>query len=93
MADGTIITSVNDALAVCISIIESANNEVVYITPPSLLVLGFQFGLREKTKTLVQKGGACGALLTSHISILVRCKRFWIQERTCCTSLSTKAYL
>ena len=57
MADGTIITSITDGLAVCMSIIESANNEVVYISPPSLLVLGSQFGLREKTKMLMQKGG------------------------------------
>ena len=57
MADGTTITSITDALAVCMSIIESANNEAVYISPPSLLVLGSQFGLREKTKTLTQKGG------------------------------------
>ena len=57
MADGTIITSVTDALAVCSSIIESANNEIVYLTPPSLLVLASQFGLTEKTKMLIQKGG------------------------------------
>jgi hypothetical protein len=57
MADGTIITSVTDGLAVCMRIIESANNEVVYISPPSLLVLGSQFGFAEKTKALVQKGG------------------------------------
>ncbi|MGB8311367.1 MAG: hypothetical protein WCE81_05845 [Halobacteriota archaeon] len=58
MADGTIITSVTDALAVCSNIIESANNEVVYISPPSLLVLASQFGLREKTKMLIQKAGS-----------------------------------
>ncbi len=57
MANETIITSVTDALAICSSIIESANNEVVYLTPPSLLVLASQFGLAEKTKVLMQKGG------------------------------------
>ena len=57
MADGTVITSVTDALAVCSSIIESANNEVVYLSPPSLLVLASEFGLGEKTKMLMQKGG------------------------------------
>ena len=56
MADGTIITSVTDALAICSKIMESANNEVVYISPPSLLVLGSQFSLRENAKTLIQKG-------------------------------------
>ena len=90
MADGTIITSITDALAVCTSMVESTNNEVVYISPPSLLILGSQFGLHEKIKTLVQKGGRRGALLTSRTSILARCESFWILTRTCDTSPSTK---
>ncbi len=57
MADGTIITSVTDGLAVCMNIIESANEDVVYISPPSLLVLGSQFGFREKTERFVKRGG------------------------------------
>jgi hypothetical protein len=58
MANGTIITSVTDALAICSSIIESADSEVVYISPPSLLALGPQFGLGERTKMLVQRAGS-----------------------------------
>ena len=57
MADGTIITSVTDALAICSNIIESANNEVVYLSPPSLSVLGSQFSIGEQTKMLIQRGG------------------------------------
>jgi hypothetical protein len=57
MANETIITSVTDALAICSSIIESANNDVVYISPPSLLVLASRLGLGEKIKLLTQKGG------------------------------------
>jgi len=57
MADGTIITSVTDALAICSNIIESANSEVVYISPPSLLVLGSQFGLTDKIKLFIQGAG------------------------------------
>ena len=57
MANETIITSVTDALAICSSIIESANNEVVYISPPSLLVLASRLGLGERIKLLIQKGG------------------------------------
>jgi hypothetical protein len=57
MTDGTIITSVTDGLAVCTSIVESAKEDVVYISPPSLLVLGSQFGLREKTERFIQNGG------------------------------------
>jgi len=56
MANGTIITSVPDTLAICSNIIEFANNEVVYISPPSLLVLGSQFSI-DKAKMFIQKGG------------------------------------
>jgi hypothetical protein len=57
MADGTIITSVIDTLAICSSIIESAENEVVYLSPLPLLVLAPQFSLTEKTKVFIRKGG------------------------------------
>ena len=57
MTNGTIITSVTDALAICSNIVESANSEVVYISPPSLLVLASQFGLVERAKLFMQKGG------------------------------------
>lgn len=57
MAEETIITRLTDALAVCSNIIESANDEVVYLLPPSLLVLASQFNLRENIKMLIRKGG------------------------------------
>jgi len=57
MTDGKIITNVTDALAICSNIIESANNEVIYITPPSVLVLASYFGLAESAKLFIQKGG------------------------------------
>ena len=57
MADGTIIKSVTDTLAVCSNIIKSANNEVVYISPPFLLVLAYQCSIRERTKMLIQNAG------------------------------------
>ncbi len=57
MDNETIVTSVTDMLAVGLSIIESANNEVVYIYPPSLLILASQFGLAEKTKAFIERGG------------------------------------
>jgi hypothetical protein len=58
MTDGTIITSVTDTLAICSNIIESANSEVVYISPSSLLVLASHFGLSKKTKMLIQNAGS-----------------------------------
>jgi len=58
MADGTIITSVTDALAICSNVIEAANNEIIYISPPSLLVLGSQLNLRETIKMFIQRGAS-----------------------------------
>ena len=46
-----------DLLAVCSNIIESANNKVIYTSPPSLLLLASKFSLRENIKTIIQKGG------------------------------------
>jgi len=57
MADGTIITNVINILAICSNIIEPAENEVVYISPQSLLVLASQFSLTERTKAFIEKGG------------------------------------
>ena len=57
MADGTIVTSVTDALAIGSSIIESANYEIVYLYPPPLLVLASQLGLVENTKMFIERGG------------------------------------
>ena len=64
MAKGTIVTSVTDVLAICSNIIESAENEVVYISPPSLLVLASQFSLTEKTKVFMRKGGQVRGITT-----------------------------
>jgi len=60
------ITSVTEALAIGSNIIESANNEVVYLSPPSLLVLTSQFSLREKIKMLIQKAGSARGSADSH---------------------------
>ena len=57
MTERTTITSVTDALAICSNIIESAANEVVYISPLSLLLLASQSGLVERFKLFIQKGG------------------------------------
>ena len=57
MSDGTIITSVTEALGVISKIIESANSEVRYISPPSMLILASYFGLGERAKLFIENGG------------------------------------
>jgi len=57
MAKGLIIENVKDALAVGSTIMESATNEIVWLLPPELLVFSVHYGLPEKSKTLIEKGG------------------------------------
>jgi hypothetical protein len=57
MANGTIVKSVTDVLAICSDIFESAKNEIVYISPPSLLVFASQYGINNKEIMFIQNGG------------------------------------
>jgi hypothetical protein len=57
MAERIVIESVKDALAVGLSIIESAKNEIVWLLPPEMLVFAAQYGLSDKSKMLIEKGG------------------------------------
>ena len=57
MASGTIIESVKDAIAVASTIMESAEKEILWLLPPAMLVFGAQYGLDEKSKMLIEKGG------------------------------------
>ncbi|MFZ0926367.1 MAG: hypothetical protein WCE82_09635 [Halobacteriota archaeon] len=57
MAREITIKNVKDALAAGSNIIESAQNEVVWILPPNYLAYSFQFSIPEKSKMLIEKGG------------------------------------
>ena len=93
MADGTIVTSVTDALAIGSSIIESANYEIVYLYPPPLLVLASQLGLVENTKMFIERGGRVRDIADFSYRISKRYNRDWVLVQTCASSPSTKEYL
>jgi len=57
MAREITIKNVKDTLAASSNIIESAQNEVVWILPPNYLAYSFQFSIPEKSKMLIEKGG------------------------------------
>jgi hypothetical protein len=57
MAKGIIVSNVKDAIAVGSDIIESATNEIVWVLPPEMVVLSAHYGLPEKSKMLIEKGG------------------------------------
>jgi hypothetical protein len=57
MPVGRVVNSVKDILAVVIGIIESAKDEVVFLTPPSLLCLAGTYGSMQSAKVFIQNGG------------------------------------
>ena len=66
MAKGTIIESVKDALAVGSNIIESAKSEIVWLLPLSIVIFAAQYGIPNKSKTLIEHGGHIKSIF--HIS-------------------------
>ncbi len=57
MASGVIIHNVNDALAAALEILESAQEEIVWLSPASLHSLSMTHGFYEKTRAFVELGG------------------------------------
>lgn len=56
MTDGAIITSIRDAIAIGSGIVESAENEVIWLAPRPTLVYASRFGMIETFKMLIQSG-------------------------------------
>jgi hypothetical protein len=56
MADGKIIKSIIDAIAIALQIIESAENEVAWLVPRPALIYASQYGVNDIAKMLIQKG-------------------------------------
>jgi len=57
MVNGTLVSSVKDALAIGSNIIESTAKEVVWLLPSEMLVLCFHYSIPEKSKMLIKNGG------------------------------------
>jgi hypothetical protein len=57
MPAGTVIKSVKDVIAVILSIFESAKNEVVFITPDSVMNLAGNYQTMQSAELLIQNGG------------------------------------
>ena len=57
MAAGTVITSVKDAIAVILSIFESAKHEIVFITPDSVMNLAGKYQTMQSAELFIQNGG------------------------------------
>ncbi len=70
MPTGLIVSGVKDALAVASQILESAQHEVSWLVPPSLLPVSTSYGFVEKTKSFVQNGGVLRGITTiSHDNV------------------------
>jgi len=53
----TVVKNVKDILAISSNIIESAEKEVIWLVPSVLLFYASVYGLNEKEKMFIQKGG------------------------------------
>ena len=65
MVKETIIENVRDAVAVTSAIVESAQNEVIWILPSAVLGLGAYYGLNEVAKKRIEKGGHIRGIIDS----------------------------
>ena len=57
MVHKTILENVKDIIAASLTVVESAKNEIIWLLPPQMLVFAAQFGLTNKSKVLIEKGG------------------------------------
>ena len=53
----TILENIKDVIAAGSTLLESAQNEIIYLLPPQMLALAGQFSLINKSKALIEKGG------------------------------------
>jgi hypothetical protein len=56
ITDGTIITNITDAIAIVSQILESAENEVIWLVPRASLPYALRYNIIEKSKPLIQSG-------------------------------------
>ncbi|MDD1720717.1 MAG: hypothetical protein LUP95_01865 [Euryarchaeota archaeon] len=64
MPSGTIVTSVEDVVAVVSGIFESSQREIVLLTPPSLLSIAGTYHTVERAKQFIQNGGVLRGITT-----------------------------
>jgi hypothetical protein len=57
MVHKTILENVKDIIAASLTVVESAKNEIIWLLPPQMLAFAGQFGLTNKSKVLIEKGG------------------------------------
>ncbi len=57
MVHKTILENVKDVIAAGSTLVESAQNDIIWLLPPQMLVFAGQYGLNDKSKTLIGKGG------------------------------------
>jgi hypothetical protein len=57
MVHKTLLKDVRDVIAASLSLLESAENDVIWLLPPQMLAFASQFGLTNQAKALIEKGG------------------------------------
>ncbi len=64
MPSGTVINSVEDVVAVVLGIFESAKQEIVYLSSPSLLSIAGTYDTVSSAKRFIQNGGVMRGITT-----------------------------
>jgi hypothetical protein len=57
MVQKTILENVKDVIAAGSTLVESAQNDIIWLLPPQMLVFAGQYGLTDKAKMLIDNGG------------------------------------
>jgi hypothetical protein len=60
---GTVVSSVKDLLSLVLGILESAKQEIVYLTPASLISLAGNYYTIESARRFIQNGGALRGIM------------------------------
>jgi hypothetical protein len=63
MPTGTVISSVKDVLALVLGMLESAKQEIIYLTPPSLISLAGTYYTIQSARRFIQNGGVLRGII------------------------------
>ncbi len=70
MPSGIVINGVKDTFAAALEVLESAQEEVVWLVPPSVNSLSRHYAFVEKARALIERGGASrGVIQITHANV------------------------
>jgi len=92
LTDGTIIESVNDAIAIGSKLVESAKNEVAWLIPRPTLACALQYNIVEKFKVRIQSGLCVRGIVDCSTRISIYYRDCWTLVRICIIPVNIRGY-